>query len=647
MWRRAVDCHNSGGSAYADVLLVGNPNTGKSCLFNQLTGIGVATANYAGKTVDIFVGKSRFEGLEVSIADLPGTYALGSASEEEGVAKDYILNCNPRVLVNVVDAGMLERNLYLTLQLLELGLPVIVALNFYEEAEDRGLKVDAHALEERLGVPVVPVDALRGAGIPLLAKKCAEILNGKKQGRTFRMEYGIRVERALKSLAAVSRERPFRIRLLENDRDAWDSLGEWRERAKRLVSRASRGRGLAVDIARHRHGQAALFANAVSSRARPRSLQGGLDRITTEPATGMPILAAVLAVLFFSLFWIGGGLSVVIDSLFKSYLAPPIGSLVALAPGFVLQTMLRFAFVDGLNAGLQIAVPYVLVFYFIMAFLEDTGYLPRMAYLLDRVMHRLGLHGKAVIPMMLGFGCNVPAILATRVLPSGRERFLSSILICMVPCSARTAIILGAAGFYLGWQYALLIYAVVLLLIFSSGVLLGRRLPGEYFGLVLELPPYRMPSLKNIVSKTWLRLKDFVFVAFPMVVVGSALLGLLKALGLLNALMKPAEPVVSGWLMLPAVAGITLVYGVLRKELALEMLIVLGGSSNLLSFMSPLQIFVFTLVTAIYVPCIATIAVFAREFGWSKSIAVSIGTIVLAVLVGGVAGRLLLYFGLI
>lgn len=648
MWRDPVGCHNSCELGGADIVLVGNPNTGKSCLFNQLTGIGVATANYAGKTVEIFEGKSRFEGLEVSVADLPGVYSLGAGSEDERIAKEYLLKCMPKVVVNVVDANMLERNLYLTIQLLELGLPVVVALNFYEEAADRGLRIDEKALEKMLGVPVVPVDALRGAGMPLLAKKCAgAILNGVGKKGVFRMEYGLRVERALKGLSSLSGERFFLVSLLEKDPDAWKSLGDGQERAKKLVKRFSGGRDLSVDIARYRHGQAALFANAVSYRSAEKYSEGRLDRLTTEPATGLPILAALMLVLFFSLFWIGGGLSMLMDSLFRSYAAPPLTSTISLLPSELLRTVLRFAFVDGLNAGLQIAVPYVLVFYFIMAFLEDTGYLPRMAYLLDRVMHRLGLHGKAVIPMMLGFGCNVPAILATRVLPSSRERFLSSILICMVPCSARTAVILGAAGFYLGWQYAFLIYAVVLALIFLSGFVLGRSLPGEYAGLVLELPPYRMPSLKNLFAKTWLRLRDFVFVAFPIVVVGSGMLGLLKALGLLEALVRPAEPVVSGWLMLPAVAGITLVYGVLRKELALEMLIVLGGSSNLLSFMSPVQVFVFSLVTAIYIPCIATIAVFVREFGWRKSIAVSVGTIVLAVLVGGIAGRLLLYFGLI
>ena len=302
-------------------------------------------------------------------------------------------------------------------------------------------------------------------------------------------------------------------------------------------------------------------------------------------------------------------------------------------------------FIDGIDAGLQIAIPFIFVFYAVIAILEDSGYIPRMAFLLDKVMYKFGLHGKAIIPMMLGFGCTVPAIISTRVMQSGRERLLTTILILLIPCSARTAVILGAVGMFLGWQYALLLYGFILVLILITGAILGKALPGERQDLVMEIPPYRMPSAKNVFMKTWIRVNDFIFAAFPLIFIGSGILGGLRALGLLAPLLQPAEPIIVGWLMLPVVAGITLLFGILRKELALELLIVLGGSANLLSFMTPIQIFTFALVVSIYVPCIATIGILKREFGWKKCLLISFSTIVLAVLIGGIAARLMPMLG--
>jgi len=267
-----------------------------------------------------------------------------------------------------------------------------------------------------------------------------------------------------------------------------------------------------------------------------------------------------------------------------------------------------------------------------------------MAYLLDRIMHKLHLHGKAIVPMMLGFGCSVPAILATRILPNKKERILTSILVSLVPCSARTAVIFGAVGKFIGFKYALLIYAIILALILITGYVLGRLLPGEAEGLILEMPDYRYPKIKNVIQKTWLRVKDFIYIALPILILGSVILGILKDFGLLATITKPFEPIISGWLMLPAAAGITLVYGVLRKELALELLFVLGGSAMLLDFMNPLQIFVFALVVALYIPCVGTFAVLKNEFGWKNSILISLFTIILAVVVGGLVGRLFMFF---
>jgi ferrous iron transport protein B len=591
--------HDFGGNVCgADIALVGNPNTGKSCLFNQLTTLDAVVSNYAGTTVDIFEGKTMFGDKIMQVADLPGIYNLGSASEEERVARDYIVEKKPSIIVNVVDATLLERNLYLTLQLLELKVPMIVALNFYEELEDKGITIDHQALSMLLGVPVVPIDALRGAGIPELVKTIESAMEENIRFGYYQVKYG-------------------------------DNIGGMVEGSEKDTQ-----------IARLRHGEAALLSQKVMIKGKAKKhFKDFLDRFTTEPLTGAVSLVLVMGTIFASLFTLGNYLSDLIGKWFTALIVNPSAPVIAALPTTLLQTVLSWS-LQGVNAGLQIVLPYILVFYFMLGALEDTGYLPRMAYLLDRLMHRMHLHGNAIIPMMLGFGCSIPAVLSTRILPNRRDRILTSVLICMIPCSARTAVILGATGKFIGAGYAALIYLIVLTLIFIVGYILGKLLPGESAGLIMEMPEYRLPQLSNVWKKTWSRVKDFMWIAFPMIIIGSILLGVLKVYGLLEIISRPLAPIVEGWLMLPAVVGVTLIYGILRKEMALELLFVLGGSSNLLKFMSPMQIFVFTLVVSLYFPCLGTLAVLRHEFGWKKSLIISLFTIVLAVVAGGIVARL-------
>jgi len=351
--------------------------------------------------------------------------------------------------------------------------------------------------------------------------------------------------------------------------------------------------------------------------------------------------------IFYILFAVGGLLEGLLVDNFKEYIAPIFSFVINLIPVEIVRKVLEYGLITGIEAGLAIAIPYIAVFYVIMAVLEDSGYLTRMAYLLDRVMHKIKLHGKSMIPFMLGFGCNVPAILSTRTLSSFREKFITIVMVCLVPCSAVTAIILGATAKYIGWQYAILIYIIDLVVIFIVGYVLGRLLPGEHVGLILEMPSLRMPSFFGIIKKTWIRLKDFVYIAFPILIIGAALVGVLNEYNLLSYLMKPFEPIMTGLLGLPASAGITLIFGIFRKEMALEMLITLGGTSDLLSFLAPLQIFVFSLVTSLYIPCVATIAVLGREIGWKKAIYVIIATVVIALIFGGLVNKLFPILGIL
>jgi ferrous iron transport protein B len=648
--------HKSGGKAHrhrfgrkvcgAEVALIGNPNTGKSCLFNQLTTADAIVSNYSGTTVEILEGKTAVGDRILQVVDLPGVYNLGSSSDDEKVTTDYIVEKKPAVIVNVVDATILERNLYLTLQLLELQSPMVIALNFYEELEDEGISVDYQNLSALLGVPVVPIDALRGAGIPELVKEIDAIMQGGLNFNYYQVKYDDHIEKAIDRIKEIIEEenipkRAAAINLLEGDDVEWQKTRH-KERIRYVIEELSREHALNTEIARERHGQAALIAQKIMIKGKPRRhFKDFLDRFTTEPLTGIISLVVIMGVIFLSLFSLGNYLSGLLGKWYELFITNPTAPLIRAVPSPILQTIFNWG-LQGINAGLQIALPYIFVFYLVLGALEDTGYLPRMAYLLDRLMHKMRLHGNAIIPMMLGFGCSVPAVLATRILPDKKDRILTSILICMIPCSARTAVIIGAVGKFIGAGYALLVYLIVLLLMFTVGYILGRLLPGESVGLIMEMPPYRLPQLKNVLRKTWLRLKDFIWIAFPLIIIGSVVLGLLKAYGLLDIIARPFSPVINGWLMLPTVAGITLIYGILRKEMALELLFVLGGSTTLLNFMSPLQIFIFALVVALYFPCIGTFAVLKHEFGWQKSLLISLFTIVLAVTLSGLIGRLFL-----
>ena len=582
-------CHtaDSGKNVYSDIALVGNPNVGKSSLFNQITGIGAIVSNFPGTTCTILEGKTKLNNQELTIVDLPGAYSLSDISEDEKVTKEFIKNDHSKIIINVIDASILERNLYFTLQVLALQKPTIIALNFVDEAKKKGITIDKNELSYYLGVEVVEIDALRGKGVEELMKKANNLIMEKKSKN--------QIKPKLKSLSSK----------------------KINENAAFIASKSSKQKKTKEDFSQK------------------------LEMATTDPLIGSIIMILVFGACFFSLFMFGGYFSGVVDKYFTLF-ASPLKSYLAGLSNELLKTSLIFL-IDGINAGLQIALPYILTFYIILGILEDSGYLPRIAYLLDRFMHKFKLHGKAIIPMLLGFGCSVPAILGTRILPSKKERIITSVLINLIPCSARTAVILGAAGAFIGWQYALLIYIIILLVILFVGFILSKMIPGESTGLILEMPPYRLPSIRNIFSNTWIRLKEFFVIAFPMIIIGSVVLGILVSLKVLPMLSKPFEGIFLGWLMIPTIAAIPLIYGILRKELALEMLLILGGSMVLTDFMTPLQVFTFSLVAALYFPCIATFAVLKHEFGWKTSFLIAIGTSTLAILISGIIARLLIY----
>ncbi len=418
-----------------------------------------------------------------------------------------------------------------------------------------------------------------------------------------------------------------------------------------LAALTAEDEALPLTITKARHAAARAIAAACTTE-KSTERAAAWWRLTTSVRTGIPILIGVVAAMFITLFVVGDVLARLLTGAWDAWVSPAVTSLVTgiFGDGVAGRTLL-WGVDGGILATLAVGIPYILTFYFILAFVEDSGYMNAAAFLSDRVMHRFGLHGRAVIPLIAAGGCNVPAIIATRSLSTTRERVIASTLAVLMPCSARTAVIIGAVAAFAGWQWALLVYGVVFVIGVAAGLALNRMLPGQKGTFVMEMFPFRRPVLRQVARKTWRRFREFVWDAAPIILLGSMALGLLYETGFIWRLTAPLAPVVEGWLMLPAVAGLTLIFAVLRKELALQLLLAFaavsvgGAVTRLDSFMTTPQIVTYAIVNTIYIPCLATIAVLGRELGWKRTMYISAGTCVLALLVGGVVARLFLLFG--
>jgi len=617
------------------IALVGQPNSGKSTLFNSLVGYRAVASNFPGTTVEVLRGRALVGGRPVEVVDLPGTYSLLAGDRAEELARDFLTSGEVDAVVNVADASLLSRSLELTLELAELGIPMVVCLNMMDEAEHKGVEIDAEKLSDLLGVPVAPTVAARGIGLP-------KLLSLIPQARPARPpHYSADVEGALAQLsevAAPSAEatglppRYVAIRLLAGDPPPRTSgqpeLPQAVEEARENIARA-RGEDPALVLSAERHAAAvSLFEQVTRVGHAHVGWRERADDLFMHPLLGYPILAAVLVSLFWVVFRVGG----MLEGLLLPYLEGVSTALSgALGEGLLAQVLVG-AF-QGLWAGVAIVLPYLVPFLFLLALLEDVGYLPRVGYLMDAIMHRIGLHGKSVIPFLLGYGCSVPAVLATRILEDERDRLVTAALAVMVPCAGRAIVVFGLVGRFVGPPAALGLYVLNLVVIALAGLLLARLLPGTGPGLIMEIPPYRRPNLGTTFGKVWLRLKDFVVVAWPLLVGTSALFALLQALGWSPALNGGVRFLT--WpLGIPKEAGVPLVLGILRKELSLVMLTQAFGTPDLSLALSQGQMLVFAGFVLFYMPCLATLAALGRELGWRRTGLVLLGTTGVALLTG-------------
>ena len=630
------------------VALVGQPNVGKSSLFTRLTGVGVISSNYPGTTVEFDEGVVTRNGKTVSVHDLPGTYSMsGNSDDEKVVLRDLWEGRNDTVIL-VADATNLVSSLVLCFEALELGLPTIIALTKIDEARKRN-RIDIDALSGILGVPVMPVSSKTSEGVDALADAvCA----GRARASGFRVEYMPDIEKAIVALEdglpdnLKFNKRGVAVKLLEESEPFDEMIGTDLKHTVAVMKKLYRdgtGQSLAVGIASSRYAEAEnIVSDVVSESDTKPSLADRISDVMITPVTGIPILLAVCLVILTTIVYVGSFLDGVVSSVYEAVVGTAI---IDLGGDSEFWTAVLTGIDGSIQAIMSLVIPYIMVFYIILGILEDSGYLTRAVVLLDRTMHHFGLHGGSFIPIIVGLGCNVPAIMAVRTVQSRREKvILSSMIVMAVPCSAQMAIIMGATGSYSGIVYAFGILVMLVCLAVVTGVLMNRFMKYEPSNLAMELPDLQVPSAKNVLFKTWYRIKDFFYIAFPLLVVGSIVVELLLQYDLLDVIVDPLSPVIVGMLGLPAVCSIAFIVGILRKEMALGMLQILAGGVALEAFMTPDQFVVFGVVMAVYMPCVATLITMWREIGWKETIGVSVLSIVVAILLGTATNILLQAF---
>jgi len=565
------------------ILLMGNPNVGKSVIFSRLTGIQVIASNYPGTTINYTQGFMTIGQEKAEIIDVPGTYTLEPTSEVEQIALN-MLNTGD-VVINVIDATKLERNLYLTLQLLERNIPVIIALNMWDDTKHRGINIDVEKLKTYLGVPIVPTVALTGQGIKELAESIPK---------------------------AVSADFPV------STRDSrWTSIGNIIDHVQAIT---------------HRH-------------------HTWLERLgdaSVKPISGGVIALVVLAISFIVIRFIGEGLiRYVFDPVFQNLWMPVLMRISDFIGGGLLHDIIIGRIIGGdisflesfglLSSGLYVpfamVLPYIVSFYLVLGLLEDTGYLPRLAVLMDSVMHRFGLHGYAIIPALLGFGCNVPAVMATRILESKKEQFIAATLISIaIPCAALQAMIMGMVGSH-GFQYVIIVYGTLLVVWIILGVILKYMVKGYSPELLIEIPPYRLPPWRTVLQKLRIRSYGFLVEAIPIILGAIIVVNILYSLHVFDAIANITAPVVTGILGLPKDAVTALVVGFLRKDVALGLMAPLALSSK--------QLVIGSVFLAMSFPCIATFVVLLRQLGFVNMLKSFVIMISAALITGGLLNIIL------
>lgn len=610
-----IDVHEGGKK----IVLVGNPNVGKSVFFNALTGIYVDVSNFPGTTVDISHGRYKDD----TVIDTPGVYGVSSFNDEERVARDVILYGD--VILNIVDALHLERDLFLTQQIIDMGKPVVVALNMMDDVARNGRKIDIQQLSKMLGVPVIPTVATKNQGFDEV-KKALNIAN--KGNRLPIVEEYIN-----KVLDQVDEESEALMVLEEDENIILRHQVEFKQQLRETIYTSRRRY---VDE---------IISKVVAEEVKGASFKTKLSRWMIRPLTGIPILLFTLFIMyqaigvFVAQTVVGITEDVIMGTYYHDFIVN-IAEKFITAEGVVGQLLIgEFGLLTMTPIYLLgLLLPLVIGFYFFLSMLEDSGYLPRIATLVDRMLTTMGLNGRAVIPMILGFGCVTMATITTRLLGSKRERFIATMLLGLaIPCSAQLGVIAGLIA-PLGIKYLLIYVATIFIVFVLTGTLLNVVMPGKSTDLLIDLPPLRIPQLKNVLRKTYSKTLGFMQEAAPLFAIGAMLITVLQLTGSLDSIISFFAPITEGFLKLDPRVAQAFIMGIVRRDFGAAGLDTLATAG----IISGPQVVVSLVAITLFVPCIAAIFVIFKERSWQESAAIWIGSFLMAFLTAGILAQLII-----
>ena len=638
------------------IALAGNPNCGKTTLFNQLTGSNQYVGNWPGVTVEKKEGKIKNKfGLEMSIIDLPGIYSLSPYSPEEIVTRNCLLHDNPQVIIDIVDATNIERNLYLTTQIAELGRPMVIALNMIDMLEKNGDTIDEKLLEKELGIPVVPISASKNIGIEALIEKTLELAKASKYVPVKNIyskavnNVLLDIEDALEEVkqSKYHRKRWTAVKLFEGDSVTWNHYDFTKEQRQHIISHieevnSSKNIDREMIIADERYKYiCAITSRAVHKNHDPCKLtvSDKIDRIATNKYLAIPLFLVTMFLVFAITFGpIGNFLRDAAEWLISDLLA---GGLTTFLHNVNASEWAESLVIDGIIGGVGSVIsflPQIVLLFTLLSLLEDSGYMARAAFIMDKLLRCIGLSGRAFVPMLMGFGCTVPAVMGTRILESEKDKKLTILITPFMSCSAKMPVYLLMVSMFFKDSGPLVIFGIYILgvviailtaLLFKSTVLKGKNSP-----FVMELPPYRLPSAKTLLLHVWERVRDFLVRAGTVLMGASILIWFLQSFNFSLQMVESDESILAsiGMLIAPVFtlcgfgdwrASVSLVTGIAAKESVASTMAVLYGGS-LTSAFSTLSAFSFLVFVLLYTPCVAALTAMRKEFGSRKWMAVSV-----------------------
>jgi len=647
------------------VALAGNPNSGKSTIFNKLTGSNQHIGNWPGVTVEKKEGHFDFQNTRIIITDLPGTYSLTPYSLDEKIARDFIVNEKPDLVIAVIDSSDLEKNLYLAIELLELDINLIIDLNMTDITQKLGVQIDTDLLSKVMNCPVIQTVANKGKGLDDLKSTILNYTSDKI--RKFNIDYGHDIENSsnyiiekLDDLPSKYPARYFSIKLIEGDEEILEEIEnpEKQKLIKEEINQLEKHLGFDPETAiiEQRHGFIeGLIKESISKKIsihERHSISDKIDLVLTNRYIGLPIFFVIIWLIFHFIFTIGNPIANYIEIGINFFNNSAYKILISFGIPKWISSLLTNGIISGVGAVLTY-LPNILLLFFAISFLEDTGYMARAAFIVDRIMHIFGLHGKSFIPMILGFGCNIPAVLATRTLESKKDRILTILIIPLMSCSARLPVYILFTGIFFKENQGLIVFSLYFLGIIIS-IFVARFFKNIFFRyeappLIMELPPYRLPQIQRSIVHMWERGKVFIKKAGTVIVSGVIIIWILANLpfgveyaskqsliGQIGSFISPVfEPAGFGQWQI----SVSLIMGIVAKEIIVGTLGTLYGAVQiplkeaLLSVFTPLSAYAFLVMSLLYIPCIGTIAAIKKEAGWKWAFLATSYTIILGWLV--------------